>query len=422
MNRKLFNARFVLGLLKDTFNDWMEDGALRLSAALAYYSIFSLAPLLVIVLGVAGWASFMMGPGKVNEIIYGELGKVLGSQSLETIRSMVESASHPASSKWAAVIGGVTLLIGAGGVFGQLKDALNTIWEVKAKTGLGIKVFLRERLLSFGMVLVIGFLLLISLVLTTGVTALGKWISGDLPLQWLWSTVLFVLSFGMITALFALIFKVLPDATVGWQHVWIGAVVTALLFELGKFGLGLYLGRESTASSYGAAAAVVLVLLWVYYGSCILFFGAEFTQVYARAMGHEIRPNRYAEPVTSEMRAQEGLAPAKREAPATPRPKIILVPAVPPPQRVPLPRSIGEVPEYLWDNPVGSLVGALGFGLTLGFISRALERDPERGPAAEVAHGSKALTIAGVALASGLARRLWKGALERLRSQGIRVR
>jgi membrane protein len=421
VNRNLLNARFVLGLLKDTFNDWMEDGALRLSAALAYYSIFSLAPLLVIVLGVAGWASFMMGPGQVNEIIYGELGKVLGPQSLETIRSMVESASKPSSSKWAAVIGGITLLIGAGGVFGQLKDALNTIWEVKTKPGLGIKIFLRERLLSFGMVLVIGFLLLISLVLTTGVTAFGKWVSGDLPLQWLWTTVLFVVSFGVITALFAFIFKVLPDATVGWQHVWIGAVVTALLFELGKFGLGLYLGRESTASSYGAAAAVVLVLLWVYYGSCILFFGAEFTQVYAKAMGHEIRPSRYAEPVTNEMRAQEGLAPRKEQVP--PAPEIVVVPvAAPPPPSVPLPRSLGEVPAYVQDNPVGSLLGALGFGLTLGFISRALEREPERSPAAEVAHGSKALALAGAALAAGSARHLWKEAVQRLRSQGVRVR
>src|SRR5678815_1461906 len=169
VNKKLLNGRFLLGLLKDTFSDWMEDGALRLSAALSYYSIFSIAPLLVICLGLAGWAGWMLGPDAVDKYIYGELANMVGHQSAEMVRSMVKSATHPNAGKFAAIVGGLLLVVGASGVFGQLKDALNTIWEVKSKRGAGIKGFLRQRLLTFGMVLVIGFLLLISLLMSTAV-------------------------------------------------------------------------------------------------------------------------------------------------------------------------------------------------------------------------------------------------------------
>ena len=159
MNKKLLNGRFVFGLLKDTFNDWLEDGALRLSAALAYYSIFSIAPLLVICLGLLGWFGWLLGPDAIDKYIYGELGHMIGAKSADVIKSMVTSASKPGAGKMATIVGFAVLLFGASGVFGQLKDALNTIWEVKTKSGLGIKGFIRQRVLSFGMVLVIGGLL-----------------------------------------------------------------------------------------------------------------------------------------------------------------------------------------------------------------------------------------------------------------------
>lgn len=428
MNKKLLDGRFVFGLLKDTFNDWLEDGALRLSAALSYYSIFSIAPLLVICLGVAGWASWLLGPDAVDKYLYGELTKILGPQSVEVVRSMVKSATHPSASKLAALGGAVLLLVGAGSVFGQLKDALNTIWEVKAKPGLGIKVFLRQRLLTFGMVVVIGFLLLVSLVLSAGVAAFSNILGSVIPAPWLLAPLGILLGFGVVTVLFALIFKVLPDATVDWKHVWVGAAVTAVLFEIGKLLLGLYLARPSTSSSYGAAGAVVLVLLWVYYASCILFFGAEFTQTYAKATGAEIRPNQYAEPVTSEMRAQQGLSPAKREEPP-PRPaEIVTVGVYSPPPATPFPRHLRDLPGYLRDSPGASLLTAAGCGFAVGLASRALDaRRQRRGALEEISHGSRelahgsgALAVAALPFLANLTRRFWGKAKKRLEPKALR--
>jgi membrane protein len=278
----------AFALLKEAFTDWMEDKALRLSAALAYYSVFSIAPLLVIAIGIAG---MVLG----EEAVRGQLGDTLkgyvGPVAAEGVQEMVKNAAKPGQGIMATVIGFVTLLIGAGGVFGQLKDALNSIWEVKSMGGAGVTGFIRERLLSFGMVLVIGFLLLASLLATTAIAGLNHFLEARFALpSFVWTMLNFVVSIGLATTLFALIYKVLPDAKVEWRSVWVGAGLTALLFELGKFGLSYYLGRESTASSFGAAGSIVLLLLWVYYASCILFFGAEFTQVYARAAGHAIAP------------------------------------------------------------------------------------------------------------------------------------
>jgi len=292
-------------LLKEMADDWMEDNVLRLSAALAYYSIFSIAPLLVIAVGIAGW---VLGPDAVHGHLDDQLRGMMGPEAAKAVQSMVQSASKPSDSAWATAIGFLTLLLGASGVFGQLKDALNTIWEVKALRSSGLLGFVKERLLSFGMVLVIGFLLLTSLVLTTALAALMKYFGGMFPIPEAAVGITgFVVSAGIVTTHFALIFKVLPDANVCWRHVWIGAAVTALFFEIGKFLLGFYLGHQSTASSYGAAGSVVLVLLWVYYTSMILLTGAEFTRVYAKAAGHAIAPEGNAAPVTAEMRAQQGL-------------------------------------------------------------------------------------------------------------------
>lgn len=294
-------------LFKRVIEDWIEDKALRLSAALAYYSIFSLAPLLVIAIGIA---ALVMGRDAATGQLYGELKNYVGAAPADALQSMVQSANKPAQGILATVIGFATLLLGASGVFGQLKEALNTIWEVEEKAHAGFLGMLRGKLLNFGMVLVIGFLLLVSLGLTTAIAGLNHRLATVLPMPtFLWSAIGFVLSFGIVTALFALIFKVLPDARVGWRDVWVGAILTALLFEVGKTGLSWYLGRESTANAYGAAGSIVLLLLWVYYTSCILFFGAEFTQVYAHDRGRVIEPAANARRISGASRVQQGFAP-----------------------------------------------------------------------------------------------------------------
>ena len=298
MNFKAIMQNRWLDMLKRSFLGWMDDKALRLSAALAYYSIFSIAPLLVITIGIVG---LVLGEEAVTGQLYGELKNYMGSQSAEAIQSMVQSASKPSQGVVATVTGFVLLILGASGVFGELKDALNTIWGVKPKTGLGIMGIVRGKFLNFGMVLVIGFLLLISLMMTTAIAGLNHRIESVLALPpFVWSVLAFIISTGLVTTLFAMIFKVLPDAQIRWRHVWFGALITALLFEMGKTGLGWYLGREGTASAYGAAGSVVLLLLWVYYTSCILFFGAEFTQVYAEADDYKIEPTANATRVTAE--------------------------------------------------------------------------------------------------------------------------
>jgi membrane protein len=295
-------------LLRATLESWMDDKALRLSAAVAYYSIFSIAPLLILSIS---FASTFFGQEAVRGHLDVQLVQYIGAPAAEAVQSMVKSAAKADQGVLATVLGFITLLVGATGVFGQLKDALNTIWEVRPKPGKAWILFLRERVISFGMVLVIGFLLLTSLLLTTVLAALNQYLENILPLPgFMWAALSMIVSFGIVTVLFALMFKVLPDAMIEWRDVWTGAFFTAALFEVGKFGLSLYLGRENTASSYGAAGAVVLLLLWVYYNACILFLGAEFTQVYAQHTGRFIRPSPGAEPVSLESRLHEGLEPA----------------------------------------------------------------------------------------------------------------
>lgn len=354
MNFQVITGNRVFKLLKATATDWIEDNALRLSAALAYYSIFSIAPLLVIAISVAG---LVLGEEAVRGQLDEQLNSYVGAQAAEGIQSMVQGASKKSDGLIGAVIGFVTLMLGASGVFGQLKDALNTIWEVKTKGGAGVWGFLRERLLNFGMVLVIGFLLLTSLVLTAGLAALSGYLESIVGMpEFVGVIFAFVISFSVVTTLFAFIFKVLPDAQIQWRNVWIGAAVTALLFEIGKFGLSYYLGRESTASGFGAAGAAILLLLWVYYASCILLFGAEFTQVYARETGHEIKPAPNAEPVTPEARAQQGMAPETSGEPNQPtfaRTQVITVTAPP-----------------AGPSPVGALLAVVAGSFVVGLLVR----------------------------------------------------
>lgn len=280
----------LLYLLRTTFEEWNSDKAPQLAAALAYYTVFSMAPLLIIIIAVAG---LVFGQSAAENQIVSQIRGTVGEQSAVLIQDMIKSASRPAAGVLATIIGLITLLLGAAGVFGQLKAALNTIWNVPTAQGpgglAGILYTLKQQFLSFTMVLGIGFLLLVSLVLSAAIAAVSNFVNNNVSIPPIvWEIINFIVSFGIITLLFAAIYKVLPDARIEWQDVWIGAALTSLLFTIGKMLLGLYLGRSSVASSYGAAGSLVVVLLWVYYSAQILFFGAEFTQVYANRFGSKI--------------------------------------------------------------------------------------------------------------------------------------
>lgn len=423
------SQKSLLTLLKEAANAWMEDNALRLSAALAYYSIFSIAPLLVVAIAIAGW---IFGQDAARGLLDDQLRGLLGKQAAEGVGAMVASASKPSSSLLAGIVGTLTLLIGASGVFGELKDALNTIWGVKAKPGQGIMALVRQRLLSFGMVLVIGFLLLVSLLLTTAISGVTKFIGSAMPvLQFVVPISGFVVSFVVITLLFAAVFKILPDAEIQWRDVWIGAGATALLFEIGKWGMGWYLGRESTASAYGAAASAVLLLLWVYYASLILFFGAEFTQVYAQATGSAIQPSANAEPVATVSRLEQGLEPKSQPAVdpsmkpgwgeiAPPKEDLHLVFGLSPKERGEIEARLTPTEQFIADHPLPFLLAAVGTGITAVVVSERLSGRPILTPAEQVKEGSKALALSAAAATVGLLSRAWKRAEKTLEPEHLR--
>lgn len=295
----------VVPLLKDTAKSWSEDKSPRLAAALAYYTVFSIAPLVLIAIGIAG---FVFGRGAASGAVTHQLENLLGSQAAGAVEGMTAGAGKPSHGLIAAVVGVVTLLFGAAGVFGQLKDALNTVWGVQPKPGQGVWGFIKDRFLSVTMVLGVGFLLLVSLLLSAAAAALTGPLARLAPgVGWLGPLLDLVLSLVLVTVLFALIFKVLPDAEIEWRDVWIGAFMTAVLFAIGKFLIGLYLGRSSVASGYGAMGSLVVLLLWVYYSAQILLFGAEFTKVYAQKFGSRIVPEPDAVAVTREMKEEQGM-------------------------------------------------------------------------------------------------------------------
>ena len=301
-------------LFLQCFNDWMEDCALRFSAALAYYSIFAMAPLVIIAISVAGLA---FGEEAARGQVYQQIEWLLGPKGAGEIQALIQASSNTPKSVIATIVGIVTLLIGASGVFGQLKDALNSIWGVQLKPGGGIFASLKQYLLSFSMVLAVGFLLIISLLLSAVMRAINNFMIGYLPIPSFVVPFAAVASFAVLTLLFALIYKVLPDVEIGWHDVWIGSLVTAILFTLGKYLISLYLGTSSVASSFGAAGALILILVWVYYSTTIFLLGAEFTKVYARRYGSGIRPSSKAQFVSAAMRDEQGLSkkkPGKSEA------------------------------------------------------------------------------------------------------------
>lgn len=288
--------REVWETVKETGKDWLDDNASRLAAALAYYSLLSLAPLLVIAVAVSG---FFFGADAARGRVAGELGAIVGGQAAQSIEAVVANAKSPSAGVWSTVVGVVTLFFGASGVFGELQSSLNTVWEVEPQSGGGIWGQVKARFFSFTMVLGVAFLLLVSLILSSILSALGgavaMWMPGG---EVLWQMANALLSLVVVSGLFALIFKYVPDAEVQWRDVWVGGVVTALLFTLGKFLLGLYLGRAAVGSSYGAAGSLIALVVWVYYASQIFLFGAEFTQVQARRRGRAIEPAADADPAS----------------------------------------------------------------------------------------------------------------------------
>jgi membrane protein len=284
----------IWDVTKSAAAGFSEDKLPTLSAALAYSTIFSIAPLLIISIAVAGWA---FGDKASTGEIFRTLSGLIGEKGAQSIQSMVESAStHPGTGTFATIAGILVLLIGASGVFGQLQDSLNLIWRVQPVPGRSLATILHQRLLSLSMVMVIAFLLLIALIISAVLAALGKYLGGILPMHAaVWQAVNFAFSFLVVTLLFAAIYKVLPDVHLAWGDVWRGALITALLFTLGKSLIGLYLGRSSVTSSFGAAGSLVVVLLWVYYSSVILFFGAEITRAYVGYAGHTVAPKPHAQ-------------------------------------------------------------------------------------------------------------------------------
>jgi membrane protein len=271
-------------LMRETASSWSDDHAQSMGAALAYYTVFSIAPLLLIVISIAG---LLFGMEAARGEILGQLQGLMGEQGAHAVQGLLESVNQPKQSLFATLVGLVTLLVGATTVFGELQDDLDRIWHAPArKSGGGLMRLLRSRLLSFGMILGIGFLLIVSLVLSALIAALGKWWG---PMFGNWETLARIVNlavgFALTTAVFAMIYKIMPRVHIRWHDVWIGAAVTALLFSVGKLAIGEYIGRSSVTSGFGAAGSLVVLLLWVYYSAQIFLLGAEFTWVYAHTFG-----------------------------------------------------------------------------------------------------------------------------------------
>lgn len=286
-------GKSLFSLLKATYQEWNADNPFRQSAVVAYYSIFSLPALLIIIIKVVGQ---VFGEKAVRGEIARQIDSAVSQEAAEQVQTMIANASQQGDSFLAIAVGIGTLLFGATGVFVQLQASLNQAWEVEAKPEAGILKIALDRVLSLGFILGIGFLLIVSLALTAGLQALSGFIQQNLPdyMLYVFQVLEIVVSLGVITALFAIIFKFLPDADVEWRSVWIGALVTAVLFVIGKIGLGIYFGQTDPGSTFGAAGSLILILLWVNYSALIFLFGAEFTQVYARHKGHRIEPSNHA--------------------------------------------------------------------------------------------------------------------------------
>ena len=320
--QRSMQLRDLFPLLKDTFAAFGETKCARLAAALSYYTIFSIAPILIVVISIAA-LFFNESTARAN--IIEQIGNVVGSTGANAIGDILTNANKAGKSGSiiATVIGFATILLGATGLFAALQDSLNTIWGVEPKPDNGLVTMIRARLLSFVMVLGIGFLLIVSLVASVAVKAAADWLGGVMGgAEWIAPVLNVVAFFLLLTWFFGLMFKILPDAQIQWRDVWVGGALTSILFSVGKSVLSWYLARPGTASAYGSAGALVVLLLWINYASQILFFGAEFTKVYANKFGSHIEPEEHAQEISPEKRAAQGINPepvhkgAKSAAPA----------------------------------------------------------------------------------------------------------
>lgn len=285
--------KYLWSMLRETYADWDEHDAQRLAAALAFYTILSLAPLVVLLVAVV---SLVFRSSAAESHLLGQVQTIVGEQGADAVRSLLEHAQKPTSGAIASIVSAFTLLLGASGVFGELRSALNTMWDVKHSPANGLYATIKERFFSFAMVLAIGFLLMVSMVISVALATLGKFFTDLLPLpEAALSAINFAVSLLGIAALFGLIFKYVPETKIAWKDVWLGALATAVMFTIGKYFIGLYLGKAAVGSAYGAAGSLIAVLVWVYYSANIFLFGAELTHVLAthdaRESGGAISPS-----------------------------------------------------------------------------------------------------------------------------------
>lgn len=284
----------IFTVLKNAFKDWFAKDPFHESTVIAYFAIFSLPGLLVVIITLAG---YFFGNEAVNNQVAAQFTSTMGAETANQIQDMIVQASKLKNSVFATIIGIVTILVGATGVFAEFQKSLNIIWEVKLDaTKSGIWKIVKVRLFSFGLIISIAFLLIVSLIISSLLSAFGNWLASHFSDSFLMvlKVVNFILSLIILAILFALMFKILPDAKIKWKHVWIGSFVTAFLFEIGKFALGLYFGKANPGIGYGAAGSIILILLWVTYSSMIVFFGAEFTHAYAKMFSGKVAPTEIA--------------------------------------------------------------------------------------------------------------------------------
>lgn len=290
---KKMGIKGVGKLLKETFNGFIDDKVVKLSAALAYYTVFSIGPTIIIVIYFAG---AVYGQEAVQGTVFSELRGLVGAEAALQVQDMIRNAATNNQGNFAAIVGAITLFIGATGVFAEIQDSINDIWGLKPKPKKGWLKMLTNRLLSFSVIISLGFILLVSLILNGMIEALMDRLKArfpDMTVVMLY-IINIIITFAVTSSLFSIIFKVLPDAIIKWKDVMVGAMVTSVLFMLGKFGITFYISQSDIGSTYGAAGSLVVLLVWVYYSSIILYFGAEFTKAYATDYGSHIRPSHYA--------------------------------------------------------------------------------------------------------------------------------
>lgn len=287
-------------LLKNTISEFNDDNAIKLSASLSYYTIFAIPPLMIIIITLCG---FFFGKDAVTGELYGQINRLVGNDAAIQIQNAIKNVELSDSNAFAAIFGGVMLLIGASGVFAEIQSSINFIWGLKAKPNKGLKKFIQNRLMSFSMIVSVGFLLLVSLLVNSVMDLLSAKLRSYFQEGTIY--IFYVLNllvvFAIITLLFTIIFRTLPDGKIRWKDAFIGSSFTAVLFMVGKFAIGLYLGNSTVASVYGAAGSIIIILVWVYYSAIILYFGAEFTKVYAKAYGGSISPNEYSVEIQKEI-------------------------------------------------------------------------------------------------------------------------